>query len=146
TIPPPHGQSGPSTPTGTVAIGSGLYTAFIFSTEDGTISSWTSANGNTAVLRVDHSGSAVYKGLGVASRNGALTYYAPNFFAGTVEAYDSGFNAVSLPPGAFTDSQLPLGYAPFNVTNVAGKLVVCFAKQDVSLHDEVDGAGLGFVD
>jgi uncharacterized protein (TIGR03118 family) len=38
-----------------------------------------------------------------------------------------------------------LGFAPFNILNVGGNLYVTFAKQDQAKHDDVAGAGLGFV-
>lgn len=47
---------------------------------------------------------------------------------------------------AFTDPNLPTGYAPFNVQAIAGNIYVCFAKQDPAKEDEVARPGLGFVD
>ncbi|HEY2857507.1 MAG TPA: TIGR03118 family protein, partial [Terracidiphilus sp.] len=35
---------------------------------------------------------------------------------------------------------------PFNVQNIGGRLYVTYAMQDADKHDEVDGAGLGYVD
>ncbi len=47
--------------------------------------------------------------------------------------------------GNFTDPNLPAGYAPFNVENIANQLYVTYAKQVPGSDDEEDGAGLGFV-
>ena len=40
--------------------------------------------------------------------------YATNFHAGTVDVFDSNFQPVHI-PGAFTDSGIPAGYAPFGI-------------------------------
>ena len=45
-----------------------------------------------------------------------------------------------------TDGDLPNGYAPFNVQVLDGKLFVTYALQDQFKHDDVAGAGNGFVD
>ncbi len=151
TIPVPSGGTPPSTPTGIVfngstdfQVGTNQPARFIFVTEDGTISGWNS--GTNAVLKVDHSDSAVYKGLALGQRNGANFLYAANFSAGMVEVYDKDFNPVNLGAGAFRDRHLPRGFAPFNVQNINGMIFVAFAKQDDQKQDEVAGAGLGFVD
>ena len=48
--------------------------------------------------------------------------------------------------GAFVDSTIPSGFAPFNVVNVGnGKLAVTYAKQDAAKHDDVAGPGNGYV-
>jgi uncharacterized protein (TIGR03118 family) len=151
TIPVPPGGTPPSTPTGTVFNGSTDFQVdtdkparFIFVTEDGTISGWNS--GANAVLKVDHSNSAVYKGVTLGQRSGANFLYAANFSAGAVEVYDNAFNPVNLGAGAFRDRHLPRGFAPFNVQNINGMIFVAYAKQDDAKKDEVAGAGLGFVD
>ncbi len=41
---------------------------------------------------------------------------------------------------------MPEGYAPFNVQNIGRNIYVAYTKQDGARHDEVDGAGRGFVD
>ncbi len=151
TIPPPSGN-GPSAPTGIVFNGSatdftvaGVGTAahFIFATEDGTISGWNS--GTSAVLKVDNSGAgAVYKGLAIGNNGTGNFIYATNFFAGTVEVYDSTFSPVTL-AGTFTDPLLPAGFAPFGIQNVGGVLFVTYALQNVPKHDDVPGPGNGYV-
>ena len=49
-------------------------------------------------------------------------------------------------PGGFADPNLPAGFAPFNVQEIAGRLVVAYAKQDPDSADELAGPGLGYVD
>ncbi|MFA5057222.1 MAG: TIGR03118 family protein [Opitutaceae bacterium] len=154
TVPIPPSGTPPSTPTGTVfngttdfQVGPGQPARFIFVTEDGTISGWNpTADATNAILKVDHSATAVYKGVTLGQRNGANFLYAANFRAGRVEVYDANFAWIDLGPEAFGDSKLPAGFAPFNVQNINGTIYVTFAKQDAQQHDEVDGAGLGYVD
>jgi uncharacterized protein (TIGR03118 family) len=133
--------------------------AFIYVTEDGTISGWnpnvdpvSGANPRSihAVLAVDNSdnGSAngdVYKGATTADLNGQTYLYVADFRHARVEVYNSSFQRVNLGPLAFFDELVPPGFAPFNVQNIGGSLFVTYAKQDAARHDEVFGAGLGFV-
>lgn len=154
-------------PTGTVFNGdktafmlpNGKAAVFLFVTEDGTISGWN--GGTSSVVVVNRKQDAVYKGATIATRtvNGvSRSYlYAANFRSGKVDVYDSTFTATTLPGyeagegrdeednDSFTDEHLPRGYAPFNVQNLGGNIFVSFAKQDSARHDEVDGAGLGYV-
>jgi uncharacterized protein (TIGR03118 family) len=56
--------------------------------------------------------------------------------------YDRSFGWVKN----FTDTDLPLGYAPFGIRNINNKLYVTFALQDSDKEDDVAGRGHGFVD
>jgi uncharacterized protein (TIGR03118 family) len=172
---PPPGFAAPgttSTPTGIVFNGSptdfllnkgtptGKPGVFIFVTEDGTISGWNPlvnvAQGAAppsiqAVLEVDNSdkGSgkgAVYKGATSGDINEKKYLYVTNFRKGTVEVYDTNFQRVRLGDDAFEDESIPRGFAPFNIQNIGGSLVVTYAKQDAQKHDDVAGTGFGFVD
>ena len=148
TIPPsvsaPPGSTG--TPTGIIANTTSDFggAAFIFDSEDGSISSWSGAP--SASIVVDKGAAAVYKGLALGQMNGVNVLYAANFRAGTVEAYDTNFNPITLASGAFTDPKLPAGYAPFNVQVLNGNVFVAYALQDAAKHDEQDGPGLGFLE
>jgi uncharacterized protein (TIGR03118 family) len=119
---------------------------FIFATEDGTISGWNpNVNVASSVLAVDNSQGgtgAVYKGLAIAQTDDGTFLYAANFRNGTVDVFDQNFNQVN----SFTDPKVPAGYAPFNVQVLDGHLFVTFALQDAAKHDDVAGAGHGFVD
>jgi uncharacterized protein (TIGR03118 family) len=151
TIPPPSGGTPPAAPTGVVfnsstnfQVSPGAVSRFIFATEDGTIVGWNSSSSN-GVVKVDNSASsAIYKGLAIGSFGGSNYLYAANFFAGTIDVIDQNYGAATL-PGSFLDPNLPPGFAPFNVQNFGGQLYVTYAKQDASKHDDVPGAGNGFV-
>jgi len=157
TIAPPAGQTSPAAPTGQVfnASGNGLTLSqggksasapFLFATEDGTISGWNPAvDPAQSVLAVDNSqagNGAVSKGLAIATTASGSFLYAFNFHEGTVDMFDQNFKQV----GSFTDQNVPAGYAPFNVQVLGGHLYVTFAQQDAEKHDDVAGAGHGFVD
>jgi uncharacterized protein (TIGR03118 family) len=163
TIPPPAPGGDPSSPTGQVfnsfgaagafKLSNGSPATFLFATEDGTISGWNPAAGSQALLAVNDSQDvaagdktlglgAVYKGLAIAQTNAGPMLYAANFRHGTVDMFDQNFNLVK----SFTDPHLPAGYAPFNVQVLNDQLFVTFAKQNPTKHDDVAGAGNGFVD
>ncbi|HXT64945.1 MAG TPA: TIGR03118 family protein [Pyrinomonadaceae bacterium] len=147
TIPTPVGGTPPSAPTGVVFNGnSGDFggARFIFVTEEGTISAWTS--GTSAVLKYTSPTKAIYKGATIAEVNGARFLYVANFYNGTVDVFNTSFAPTFVPVGAFTDPNIPAGFAPFNVQELNGNLFVAFAKQDEDKEDEVAGAGLGFAD
>jgi uncharacterized protein (TIGR03118 family) len=117
---------------------------FIFDSEAGRITAWNrTVSGTTAQVEVTHR-DAVYKGLAIAKAGGSPFIYAANFHSGRIDVFNGRFKQVRL-DGSFTDPNIPEGYAPFNVQELAGKLYVTYAKQDDKRHDEVDGAGLGFV-
>lgn len=158
TVPPPGFAPGTqSAPTGVVFNGSatdflvapGKSAHFIFATEDGTISGWN--GGQNAILVVDNSDKggtdgAVYKGATTADINGQRFLYVTNFRSAKVEVYDTNFKRVHLDEDAFDGEAIPRGFAPFNIQNVGGTLLVTYAKQDAPRHDPVGGDGLGFVE
>lgn len=116
---------------------------FIFSTEDGTIAGWSPAvDLHNAVIAVPNSGTAIYKGLAIATSGGKAFLYATNFHDGVVEMYDSSFHLTKT----FTDPGVPLGYAPFGIEAIEGDLYVTFALQDDEKEDDVKGPGNGFID
>ena len=148
-MPPSATSSGQSNPTGIVFNGSSDFggSRFIFAAEDGTISGWNPAVDQfNAVRKVNHSATAIYKGLAIASFSGANYLYAADFHSGRVEVFDGNFNPVSFSPAAFNDPTVPSGYGPFNVQTIGNSIVVTFAKQDDEKEDEVAGNGFGFVD
>ena len=99
-----------SAPTGVVFNGSPDFdlspgdpntaAAFIFVTEDGTISAW--AGGPAATLEVDNSTNptpaegAVYKGATIGEFKGKRYLYVTNFRSGKIEVYDTNFHQVTL--------------------------------------------------
>ncbi|HZZ39266.1 MAG TPA: TIGR03118 family protein [Acidobacteriaceae bacterium] len=160
TIPPADpNSSSTGTPTGTVfnggtgfTIASGKPALFLFVTEDGTVSGWNpGANATSAVIEVNTKSASVFKGAALATVNlphgySATFLYAADFRKGRIQVYDSSFHHVQLMEDMFRDQRIPQGFAPFNIQNIGGNLYVTFAKQDDQKHDEVDGAGLGYVD
>jgi uncharacterized protein (TIGR03118 family) len=129
------------------AAGKGPATAsFIFVTEDGVLSAWSSTiDATQAFVMADNSKTASYKGLAIV---GAPTpqIYAANFKAGTIDVFDGNFKPVTLAAGAFTDPLIPTGFAPFNITPLGGKLYVSYAKQDANKQFDVAGPSNGYVD
>jgi uncharacterized protein (TIGR03118 family) len=157
----------PAAPTGIVwnpspaflVPGTTIPAAFIFATEDGTISAWAGGLNppTNAVIAVDNSSSpsaasgAVYKALvfGVNAKGGFL--FATNFRSGGIDVFgpSGGTNGLFTPAttdGGFTDPDIPAGYAPFGIANIDGDLFVTYAKQNDQKHDDVAGNGHGFVD
>ena len=155
TIPPGAGNPSPSSPTGqvtgnganwTLPAPNGKVASFIFATEDGTISAWNGSAGTTAVKIIDNSAAgAVYKGLASNPTGSTPMLYAANFFTGNIDVFDADFNPTTV-AGGFTDSNLPAGFAPFNISNLGGKLYVMYAKQAPGKKLDAAGPGNGFVD
>src|SRR5262249_13851155 len=79
--------------------------------------------------------------------NGRTLLYATDFHNGKIDVFKDDFKpATSLPSNAFTDPNLPPGYAPFGIQVLGNKVYVTYAKQDRDRHDDVAGPGHGFVD
>jgi uncharacterized protein (TIGR03118 family) len=130
----PPGGVGAVGPTGQVANtntssflvnngGDGNSAHFIFANLNGTISAWDT--GPTAFIQVTTPG-AVYSGLAI---NGAQTrlYAANDTGTGSIDVFDSGFNAVNLGADAFVNPALPAGLVPFNVRDIGGNIYVAYA-------------------
>jgi uncharacterized protein (TIGR03118 family) len=138
----------PGAPTGTVFNPTGGFklngtpARFLFDTESGTVLAW---NAGTAAQVVATTPDAIYKGLAIATKGATTLLYAANFHAGTIDVFNDAFAPVTV-PGGFVDPNLPAGFAPFNIQEIAGFLVVAYAKQDADAEDEVAGPGLGYVD
>jgi uncharacterized protein (TIGR03118 family) len=150
TIPPPAGTSNTAAPSGMVFNTTTNFWAgtnaskFIFDTEDGAISAWGS--GPAAILEVDNSASnSVYKDLALASFSGSPYLYAADFHNGAVDVFDGNWKQ-QVWQGAFVDTNLPAGFAPFSIKFIQGNLCVAYALQDAFAHDDVAGPGNGYVD
>lgn len=118
---------------------------FVFVSEDGTISGWRGALGTSAEVLQPGSDTNVYKGTTTAIVSGHSYLYSANFRTGAVDIQKGDGGAPDL-AGNFQDPSIPSGYAPFNIQNLNGTLYVTYAQQDADKHDEIAGAGLGFVD
>lgn len=151
----------PSNPTGQVYNGGGGFmiatgmgqesALFIFDGEGGLISAWAADSGATAVTAYDDgvangANHAVYKGLALASVNGATYLYATDLHNNKVDVFDTNFSKPAAMQGKFQDPNMPAGFVPFGISAVQGQLFVTYAMQDAAKHDEVTGAGLGYVD
>ncbi len=166
TIPAPGGGPG-GAPTGNVFNptsgfvisqgGASGPSQFLFATEDGTIAGWNPAvDPAHALIAVDRSGvrqgkfeGAVYKGLALAQSGSGSFLFATDFRFGVVEEFDAQFHLVRsfTDPALAADCPLPgQCFAPFGIQNIAGSLYVSFALQNKAHHDDVGGAGNGFVD
>jgi uncharacterized protein (TIGR03118 family) len=156
-IPTPGASIG-GNPTGIVYNGSSGFVVsngttsgasrFLFATEQGVIAGWApNVDGTHAIRAVDNSGSgATYKGLALSAGGTGQMLYATDFFHARVDVFNSSFQPVVLPAGAFTDPKLPAGYAPFGIQALGGDIYVTYAKQNADRDEEVAGQGLGFVD
>jgi uncharacterized protein (TIGR03118 family) len=144
-IPPP----GSGTPTGQVfnsASATGAFNAdnFLFVSEDGTISGWRSALGTTAERFQVADNANVYKGTTLDTTGGHGYLLSANFKAGTIDVLKGDSGAPDL-SGRFTDPNTPANYAPFNIQTIGNRIYVTYALQDAAHHDDVAGAGHGFV-
>lgn len=151
----------PSNPTGQVFNGGGgflITTAkgqesalFLFAGEGGTVAAWAQDSGATAVTAYDDglangTEHAVYKGLALGTVAGAMFLYATDLHNNKVDVFDTTFAKPAAMQGKFVDPTLPAGFVPFGISAIGGQLYVTFAMQDSAKHDEMTGAGLGYVD
>jgi uncharacterized protein (TIGR03118 family) len=157
---PPSGNGANTVCTGIVANSTTGFTVstatvaaraanFIFATEGGTISGWSSGVDAThAIMAIDNSAAgAVYKGLAlVTATTPTAQLYAANFSQGTIDVFDTSWKPVTLAAGTFTDPAIPAGFAPFNIQLLSGSLYVTYAKQGATKVFDAPGVGNGYVD
>jgi uncharacterized protein (TIGR03118 family) len=158
---PPSATGVQSNPTGQVYNGGGGFLVatpngqetalFIFDGEGGTVTAWAKDSGAAAVTVYDDgvtngANHAVYKGLAIGTINGATYLYATDLHNNKVDVFDTNFTKPTAMQGKFVDPNMPAGFVPFGIAAVANELYVTFAMQDQAMHDEVTGAGLGYVD
>jgi uncharacterized protein (TIGR03118 family) len=133
--------------TGQVAAGvAGSFNgdAFLFVSEDGTVSGWRGALGTLAETLVIGSPDNVYKGSAFQNILGNGYLYAANFHTGKIDVYKGNGAAPNL-AGNFVDPGIPAGYAPFNVQDIGDKIYVTYALQNAAGDEDVSGPGHGFV-
>jgi uncharacterized protein (TIGR03118 family) len=148
-------------PTGQVYNGNGGFliptsngqetALFIFDGEGGTIAAWAKDSDATAVTAYDDgvvngTDHAVYKGLALGTVSGATYLYATDLHNNKVDVFDTNFAKPAAMQGKFIDPGIPTGFVPFGIAALNGQLYVSFAKQDTEKHDEITGAGFGYVD
>jgi uncharacterized protein (TIGR03118 family) len=138
TIPPAPSQPlGPrGTPTGIIANPSTGFqvtakgvsgsAAFVFASEDGTISGWSPAVDAThAVIAVDNSATfALYTGLTFLPNGTHPLIYAADAVNNHIDVYNSLFHKVK----SFSDPNAPAGLGVYGVQNLNGQIYVTFAN------------------
>jgi uncharacterized protein (TIGR03118 family) len=129
---------------------------FIFASENGDITGWSPTvppigpdGVSVAARHGTDVANAVYKGLAMGHNSHGNVLYAANFMKGQVDEFDGRFHPVKNP--GFVDPKIPAGYAPFNIyvpnpADPASPVYVTYAKQNAAKHDDVKGAGHGFID
>ena len=126
------------------ALGSGP-ARFIFDSQTGDITGWNPSASPTTALVAAHADDAIYTGLALLHTASGPFLLAADFHHGRIDVYDGSWNRVNV-GSAFTDPNLPSGYAPFNVAVVGSSVYVGYAKQDADGEEEIAGHNLGFVD
>ena len=157
TVSIPGGGGGTAGPTGQVAntssgfviskAGQSAPATFIFAGVDGAITGWSeNVDPSNAVIAADNSAaSAVYTGLAIGTLKHKPILYTADFHNGVVAMYDGNFHHMKQ-HSAFSDPDLPAGYAPFNVQNLGeGIIGVTFAKVGSDGRD-AKGRNHGIVD
>ena len=123
--------------------------AFIFATQEGTISAWNPATTplQLAVNEVTEKG-ADFTGLTWIEDGGNHFLLAANFSQNRIEKFDTNYKRVHLSEELFDDYALPRGFAPYNVQSVGANVVVTYAKLNPEKTGADDDCGeeCGFVD
>ncbi len=129
--------------TSAFTLAAGKPASFLFCSEDGLIMGWNSSVDSTnAHILFDNSKSgAVYKGC---TLGGTPLLYAANFNSGTVDVFDGSLTPV-VNAKTFVNPAVPAGFGPFNVQLINGSVYVLWAKQGDEKHDDVAGAGNGYL-
>ena len=135
-----------------ISTSNGQETAlFIFDGEGGTIAAWAMDSGAAAVTAYDDgvvngASHAVYKGLALGTVNGASFLYATDLHNNKIDVFDTNFAKPADMQGKFIDPNMPTGFVPFGILALNNQLYVTYAMRDGAMHDEITGAGLGYVD
>lgn len=148
----PTGQV--SNPTTSFVIRSGTASAparFLFVGETGHLTGWAPTVGGTTTSPSTHAvdaavtPGAVEKGVAMGQTSHGPRLYVANFSGARVDVFDGSFHRLRT-FGAFKDTRMPRGYAPFNVMVAGTRVYVSYAQQDKQRMDEVAGPGRGRVD
>jgi uncharacterized protein (TIGR03118 family) len=145
TVSIPSSGSGPQGPTGQVFNNTSSFTVgaapatFLFANLNGTISGWNSGAGTAAQIVATTPG-AVYTGLAISGSS----LYAANGAQNRIDVFNGSFAPVTV-AGGFVDPNLPAGFVPFNVQNIAGKIYVTYAPAGRAAQISAT-AGMGIVD
>jgi uncharacterized protein (TIGR03118 family) len=150
----------PANPTGQVYNGNGGFliatsngqetALFIFGGEGGTIAAWAKDSGATAATAYDDGVAngtehAVYKGMVLGTVNGASYLYATDLHNNKIDVFDTNFTKPAGMQGKFVDPTMPAAFVPFGIAALNSQMYVTYAMRDAAMHDEIAGAGLGYV-
>ena len=116
---------------------------FIFSTAAGAIAAWSpevDLNNAATVFNGAASGNS-YRGLAIASYNGATYIYATDFANDRVDVFDAKFAKAAM-PGGFRDPNLPAGYGPYGIQAIGDRIYVSYAKHAGRFEERTPGAGV----
>ncbi|MCE3284945.1 MAG: hypothetical protein K0R70_1201 [Steroidobacteraceae bacterium] len=157
---PPPGRGVHFEPTGIVfnatsgfVVSASGPARFIFAGEGGAIAGWTSAvDVDDAVFAYVADDGARYTGLAIGTTGAATYLYAADFANGKVDVFDATYarQPQSGASFAFTDPDLPAGYAPFGIQAIATgpggatQIYVSYARKGAGSEVE-PGAGSGVV-
>jgi len=147
----PHPTAVAANPTNLFVPNTSFASPFLFATEDGTISTeYSDQRGDillSTILVVDNSArGAVYTGLAVLTPDCCAPFLAAaDFHGGFIDTFTGNFDPLGI-PGAFIDTDLPAGYAPYNIAVIDNQVFVTYAKQDAARQAAVPGNGNGIVD
>ena len=130
--------------TGFTLSGAGRHgpARFVFAGEGGDVTAWNLTGDTKHAVRVAHSAGAVYKGIALLTGAHPELLLA-DFHHNRVDVLGSSFHRVT--GSHFASVHVPAGYGPFNVAVIGGRVYVSYALQDKAGHDDVKGAGHGFV-
>jgi uncharacterized protein (TIGR03118 family) len=155
TISFPTVGTGPLGPTGMVRndtssfLANGTPASFIYAAHNppppslgvSVIAAWNPSLGTTAQVEATTPG-AVYTGLDLESTPSGDFLYAADAIQNRIDVFDSSFNKVTLPAGAFVDPELPMPLTPFNIEGINGNLYVAYApKGRPAASSAPEGAG-----
>ncbi|WP_331736938.1 TIGR03118 family protein [Streptomyces sp. NBC_00211] len=149
---------------------------FLFAGEHGDLFAYNPDVSRTNAVRVAHEDSgdetAIFKGLallggrhgaeedgkaekdgehgehgrdGEHGKDGEPRVLVANFRDARIDIFNEDFRLVPS-NGAFQDSNLPAGFAPFDVKEIGSKVFVTYALQDDEKEDDTPGPGNGFID
>jgi uncharacterized protein (TIGR03118 family) len=118
-------------------LSDGSKALFIFADESGQIDAWngglnpiTQAEVEASVPGADFTGitiDSVTDSQGVV-HNGLL---AVDLAAGKIDAFDSSFHQITVPPKRFHDSDLPDNFIPYNIKNLGDNLIaITYTRND----------------
>jgi len=119
---------------------------FLVATESGTILAYNkNANPDSTVVVIDRSAkNAVYKGIALVNGAQGPQIFATDFHNGVIDVFNDKFEYTF----SFTSPEIPVGFAPFNVTLLPNhkKVYVTYAKQKgPDNHDDEAGPGNGYI-